>query len=124
MSNIEEQSMNAEEPLNMEGGEAQMNSEEPELETMTGLVGGKRRRPRRGSSKKSKSQSKSKKNRKSKKNSKQKKQRKTKKGGSYKSGAVGTAAAPLLLLGMQQILAKKLGKNKKSRRSTRRARKN
>ena len=124
MSNTEKQSMNAEEILNMEGGEAQMNSEEPELETMTGLVGGKRRRSRRGSSRKSKSQGKSNKKGKSKKHGKNKKQRKTKKGGSYKSGVIGTAAAPLLLLGMQQILAKKLGKNKKSRRSTRRARKN
>ena len=118
MSNTEEQSMNAEEPLNMEGGEAQMNSEEPELETMTGLVGGKKRRSRRGSTRKSNKKGKSKKH------GKNKKQRKTKKGGSYKSGVIGTAATPLLLLGMQQILAKKLGKNKKSRRSTRRAKKN
>ena len=47
-------------------------------------------------------------------NPKVQKTKKTKK--VVKSGAVGTAAAPLLLLGMQQVMAKKLGKNKKSKK--------
>ena len=120
MSNVEEETLNAE--LQMEGGEAHLNSEEVEVEPMANLVGGKRRR-RRSRSSSSKKQRKSRKQSNSNKKSKSKKQRKTKKGGSYKSGVVGTAAAPLLLLGMQQVMAKELGKNKKSRKNTRRAKK-
>ena len=64
--------MNAETEMNMEGGEAHLNSEEPETESMATLVGGKRRRSRRGSTKKSKKQSKSNKRGKSKKQSRRK----------------------------------------------------
>ena len=109
MSNAE---MNAEPELEqeMQGGEAQVNSEEIEIEQMANLKGGKRRKSRSKKSRKSI---------KSKKSKTAKKQRKSKRGGSYKNGVVGTAAAPLLLLGMQQVMAKKLRKNKKSKKNTR-----
>ena len=112
------------EEMQMEGGQAELQNSEVEAnsEGMATLTGGRRRRNRSRSrgSRKSKSKS-AKKSRSRSKGSK--KQRKTKKGGSFKSGAVGTAAAPLLLLGMQQVMAKKLGKNKKSRKSKRGSRK-
>ena len=41
MSNVEEETLNAE--LQMEGGEAHLNSEEVEVEPMANLVGGKRK---------------------------------------------------------------------------------
>lgn len=111
------------EEMPMEGGKAHLNEDEVEVEEMTSLTGGRRRRRNRSRSRGSK-KSKSKSAKRSRSRSKgSKKQRKTKKGGSYKSGAVGTAAAPLLLLGMQQVMAKKLGKNKKSRKSKRGSRK-
>ena len=112
------------EEMQMEGGQAELQNAEVEAnsEGMATLTGGRRRRNRSRSrgSRKSKSKS-AKKSRSRSKGSK--KQRKTKKGGSFKSGAVGTAAAPLLLLGMQQVMAKKLGKNKKSRKGKRGSRK-
>lgn len=110
MSNNAEMKLNAEPEMEMEGGEAQMNAEEIEVEQMANLKGGKRRRSKSRKSKKSN---------KSKKTKTSKKRRKSKKGGSYKNGVVGTAAAPLLLLGMQQVMAKKLRKNKKSKKNTR-----
>lgn len=114
------------EEMQMEGGQAELQNAEVEAnsEGMATLTGGRRRRNRSRSRSRGSRKSKSKSAKKSRSRSKgSKKQRKTKKGGSYKSGAVGTAAAPLLLLGMQQVMAKKLGKNKKSRKSKRGSRK-
>merc|ERR1712167_435297 len=110
--------LNGGEPMNKE---PEMAGGEEQIEQMANLNGGKR--TRKTQKKQQKRQQKKSQKRQQKKSQKQQKKQQKKRGGSLKSG-LNVAAAPLVLLGMQQVLAKKLGKNKKSRRNTRRNKKN